>query len=393
MTLNANLERKSLVITLATLWLVGFYLRLPILVTPPLSEAINLDFNLSQTLLGSLTTLPVFMLAAGALIGSFIITRLGARTSLAGALALVAVASAARGLGANVNLLFFFSLVMGLGIAIMQPALPAILGRWLQPKQIALGSAVYMNGLLMGEFVGAGLTLPVLMPWLSHSWQMVLVVWSLPAILVLGLIFIPKQHEVPQPHNTTKNSWMPDWSDPNLWRLGLLLSVSSSLFFGGNAYLSSFLTSRGEEHLIQAGFFLFNGAQVFASITMLIAARFWVAKLKPIQISLILSISGMVGMLAFDGWLSLFFGFWLSFWAGILLVLLVALPPQFASGAEAARLAAGAFTISYSLSFVMPLAGGALADYFAMPWLSLGFLVLISVPVIPLAWSIKLKAA
>ena len=44
---------------------------------------------------------------------------------------------------------------MGLGVAMMQPSLPALLPRWLEPKHLAIGSAIYMNGMLMGEFIGA----------------------------------------------------------------------------------------------------------------------------------------------------------------------------------------------------------------------------------------------
>ena len=381
------------VLAFVILWLTGLYLRLPILVVPPLTAAINEDLNLPQALLGSLTTLPVFMLSVGAILGSLVIMRLGSRNALAIALAVVGIASAARGLTDQLSLLLIFSVVMGLGIAVMQPALPALLTRWLQPTQLALGSAVYMNGMLMGEFIGAGLTLPILMPLLDNNWQAVLLLWSLPALLVVLLLFIPKQQVLPVSSGKPNRSWIPNWSDPLLWRMGFLLAVSASLFFGGNAYLSSFLEARGESHLLEAAFFWFNIAQMFASILMLFMARLWIARILPIKISLILTIAGMLGMLLFTGWLSLFFGFMLSFWAGILLILLVALPPQLRSGHEAGKLAAGAFTVSYSLSFFLPLAGGLVADWFGQASFSLWFLLILSLPAIPLAWGFPLNSS
>lgn len=393
MTFNAKTSSQPPVLAFVILWLTGLYLRLPILVVAPLTAAINQDLNLPQALLGSLTTLPVLMLSVGAILGSLVIVHLGSRNTLALALAVVALASAARGLTDQLSLLLIFSLVMGLGIAIMQPALPALLTRWLQPTQLALGSAVYMNGMLVGEFIGAGLTLPILMPLLNNSWQATLVVWSLPALLVVLLLFIPKQNSLLATNPATTNrSWMPNWSDPLLWRMGFLLAVSASLFFGGNAYLSSFLAGRGESHLLEAGFFWFNISQMFASVLMLFMARRWIARILPIKISLIATISGMLGMLIFTGKLSLFFGFMLSFWAGILLILLVALPPQLRTGHEAGKLAAGAFTISYSLSFFLPLAGGLVADWFGQASFSLWFLLLISLPAIPLAWGFPLHS-
>lgn len=393
MTFHAKTSSQPPVLAFVILWFTGLYLRLPILVVAPLTAAINQDLNLPQALLGSLTTLPVLMLSVGAILGSLVIVHLGARNTLAIALAVVALASAARGLTDQLSLLLMFSVFMGLGIAIMQPALPALLTRWLQPTQLALGSAVYMNGMLVGEFVGAGLTLPILMPWLKNSWQATLVVWSLPALLVVLLLFLPKQHTLLATSQTNSNrSWMPNWSDPLLWRMGFLLAVSASLFFGGNAYLSSFLAGRGESHLLEAAFFWFNISQMFASILMLFMARHWVARILPIKISLIATISGMLGMLIFTGGLSLFFGFMLSFWAGILLILLVALPPQLRTGHEAGKLAAGAFTISYSLSFFLPLAGGLVADWFGQASFSLWFLLLLSLPAIPLAWGFPLES-
>jgi len=391
MTFQTKTASQPPVLAFVLLWLTGLYLRLPILVMPPLTATLNKDFDLSQTLLGSLTTLPILMLSVGAVLGSLVILRLGSRNALAIALAVVGFASAARGLTDQLPLLLMFSLIMGLGIAIMQPALPALLTRWLQPAHLALGSAVYMNGMLMGEFIGAGLTLPVLMPLLDNNWRLTLLVWSLPALLVATLLFLPKQRSLPIAGNKTNKNWIPDWSDPLLWRMGFLLAVSASLFFGGNAYLSSFLEARGESHLLQAAFFWFNVAQMFASILMLFMARHWIARMLPIKISLIASISGMSGMLLFSGWLSLIFGFILSFCAGILLILLVALPPQLRSGHEAGRLAAGAFTVSYSLSFFLPLAGGVLADWFNQTSLSLWFLLALSLPAIPLAWGFPLK--
>ena len=39
---------------------------------------------------------------------------------------------------------------MSAGIAIMQPALPALVRQWL-PERIGFGTALYTNGLLVGE--------------------------------------------------------------------------------------------------------------------------------------------------------------------------------------------------------------------------------------------------
>lgn len=372
---------------LALLWLAGLYMRLPILVAPPLSPAIADELALSQTHIGALTTLPVFMLALGALMGSLLIMRLGARNALILALAVVALGSAARGLAHTPTTLLGFSGLMGLGIAVMQPSLPALLPRWLTPPRIALGTACYMNGMLMGEFTGAGLTLPVIMPLTGDSWRATLIVWSLPALVVALALTLPRRH---YGEKTSTTQWLPDLHDPLMWKLGILLSGSASMFFGTNAYMASVLEQRGELARLDTTLFLFNLAQVGASLLMLVMARHWVARRSPIIASAGVSVASMLGFLLLEGWPGVAFAVSMSFFAGILLILIVALPPQVADSAHAGRLSAGNFTIGYTLAFFVPLSGGALADLtgnsLAAVWLILGFACL----TVPVALRLKL---
>lgn len=127
------------------LWLAGVYLRIPILVAPPLAPFIGDELALSQTLTGALTTLPILMLAIGSMPGSLAIARIGPRNTLALAMLIMVIGSAGRGLVPDTFTLMIASAVMGLGVAMMQPALPALLPRWLEPHHLALGSAIYMG--------------------------------------------------------------------------------------------------------------------------------------------------------------------------------------------------------------------------------------------------------
>ncbi len=346
---------------LALLWLAGLYLRLPVLVAPPLAPHIGEALSLSQTHIGALTTLPVFMLAVGALLGSLLIMRMGARNALVAALALVAVSSAARGASSGVTDLLLFSALMGLAIAVMQPALPALLPRWLSPGRIALGSACYMNGMLMGEFIGAGLTLPVIMPLAGDSWRGALLLWSLPGLLVAALLLLPRRNL--NAAEATSLHWLPSWRDPLMWQMGLLLGATAALFFGTNAYMASILEQRGEIERLATALFWFNLAQVVASMLMLAVAGRWVARRGPIAASVAGAVLAMILFLLLEGWLAVAFAVLMSFCAGILLILLVTLPPHICGSAHAGRLSAGNFTIGYTLAFAIPLLGGWLADF------------------------------
>ena len=378
----------SLLPVAALLWLAGVYLRIPILVAPALAPFIGDELALSQTVTGALTTLPILMLAIGAMPGSLSISRIGPRNTLALAMVVMVIGSAGRGLAPDTITLMLTSAAMGLGIAMMQPALPALLPRWLEPKHLAFGSAIYMNGLLMGEFIGAGITLPVLMPLLDNSWRATLLAWSLPALLVAAALFLPKRDLAPP---TQKAAWLPDWRNPLTIKLGLLLGVSASLFFGVNAYMGALLEQRGEFENLTEALFWYNFAQVFASLLMLKMARHWVGRKAPLVTMLICSLLGTLGTLVFTGWWAIASATFMSFTAGILLIMMVALPPLLVPASETGRLSAGNFLVGYSVAFAIPMLGGLLSDWTGDIRHAIAIMLAYGVLVSPLAIKLNLQ--
>ena len=91
----------------------------------------------------------------------------------------VAASSAARSLGPSVPMLFAMTFVMAAGVAFVQPALPALVGEWFISRA-GFATAVYANGLLVGEALPAALTIPLVLPWVGGSWPASFAVWSVP---------------------------------------------------------------------------------------------------------------------------------------------------------------------------------------------------------------------
>ncbi|MFC4257532.1 CynX/NimT family MFS transporter [Marinobacter lacisalsi] len=389
-TTNAPPPPAALLPVAVLLWLAGLYLRVPILVAPPLAPFISSDLGLNQTLTGALTTLPILMLAIGAMPGSLSISRLGPRNTLVLAMAIMALGSAARGLAPEIITLLIASAVMGLGIAMMQPALPALLPRWLQPYHVAMGTAVYMNGMLMGEFIGAGVTLPLLVPLLDGSWRLTLLAWSLPALAVAGALFLPKR-DLARP--TKRAAWLPDWSNPLTLKLGLLLGLSASMFFGLNAYMGNLLAQTGHFDKLSQALFCYNIAQVFASLLMLKTARQWVGRRDLIAVMAVISVLGTIGAIALEGWWAIASATLMSFVAGILLILLVALPPLVAAAGGAGRLSAGTFLVGYTVAFTVPMLGGAVSDVTGDVRHSIMVMIGYSLLVLPLIRTLDLAPA
>ena len=353
----------STAIVMLLLWSTGLYLRLTVLVAPPLAPRIARELDLGQAATGALTTLPILMLAVAGLAASWLISRIGARRTLIAALVLVAFSSSARGLG-DVSTLFIATAVMGVAIAGIQPALPTLLTEW-WPSRIALGTAIYMNGMLVGEVIGSTLTLPIMMPLAGDSWRLALVFWSLPAVIpALGVRLLSRPR-----HSDTDDGghWLPDWSKPLVWQLGILLGASGSIFFGTNAYMGSVLEGRGNGDLLTEALVMFNTTQLLASALMFWLGRHWIGRALPLMILMGVGLLGLTGFVMLPGWLGLLTLIPTGVAAGMLLILMVALPPLYTRGTDTAALAAAMFAIGSITNFFVPLLGGVIADLTGSP--------------------------
>ena len=351
---------------LAILWLIGWTLRVPILAAPPLATRIADSFNLSEAGVGALTMLPVVAVAFGAIPAAWIIARFGLRGAIVGGLLVMIAASVARGQVPSATLLFAVSLVMGLGVAIFQTALPSATRAW-APTHVALGSAVYLNGMMLGELSAAGLTLPVVLPLAGGDWRFALVLWALPVLLVAVLVMLarlPKERPAAacdKGISPSSHVSLPRWNDGRVWQYGLLLGSSIVAFFVVNAYSGSLLRARGESHALKGVLFAYNAMPLLASLTVLMAPH-WIGTRRPVAISASLAVIGLTGFLFLEGWASWLSALVAGFAATVELILLTSLPPAIARGVAVTRLSAGMTLIGFTTAFLLPLLGGWLAD-------------------------------
>src|SRR2546423_11922786 len=153
---------RGLVPSVALLWLAGISLRPTVLAVPPVIRLIHDDLHLTETQVGILSGLPLVLFALAAVPGSLLIARLGALPTLIGGLFVAALASALRGAAPDIWLLYAATIVTGFGISVMQPALPPLVRAWL-PDRVGFGTAVYANGLLVGEIFPVAL-MPLVLP-------------------------------------------------------------------------------------------------------------------------------------------------------------------------------------------------------------------------------------
>ncbi|HXZ00421.1 MAG TPA: MFS transporter [Stellaceae bacterium] len=343
------------------LWLAGIDLRLTILAVPPVLPLIHRDLALDEKGVAALTGLPVLLFGLIAVPGSLVIARIGARRAVIAGLLVVAFASALRGLGPSVPMLFAMTFAMGAGVAIIQPALPALVSRWFAGR-VGLATAVYANGLLIGEVLAASLTLPLVLPLVAGSWQWSFVVWAMP-VLATALLFRLGTAEAAPSAGHGPARWWPDWWDARTWQLGLLQGGASALYFASNAFLPDYLHATGQAGLVNACLTALNAGQLPASFLVLALASRLAGQKQPFIAAALLGLCSLAALLLLPVPAAMIAGAaCIGFAAAFVLILTLALPPLLAPPADVHRLSAGVLTISYLVTFIVPFLGGAVWD-------------------------------
>jgi CP family cyanate transporter-like MFS transporter len=346
--------------SLILLWLVGNALRLTILAVPPVIPLIHDQLDLSATQVGILTGLPSMLLAAAAVPGSLLIARLGTRNALVLGLLLNAVAGALRGALPNLAWLYAMTIATGAGVAIMQVALPSAVRAWL-PDRIGFATAVYTNGLLIGEVLPVALMLPLVLP-LVGSWQWGFVVWSAPVLIIALLVqgFAPSQQNGAA---AVRRRWWPDWRNVLIWRLGFMLGTINAIYFSTNAFIPDFLRAHGLAEWISPALTGLNAVQLPASFILLAFASRLELKVWPIVACGLLCVLATAAIVFGSGPVVVAGAGVLGFSSAAVLVLVLALPPLLAHPDDVHRVTAAMFTISYSCAVIVPIISGALWDW------------------------------
>ena len=352
---------QPVAIALVLLWLIGNALRLPILAVPPVIPALRSELHLSGTEIGILTSLPITLFAAAALVGSRLVGRLGAVAAAIAGLLLAASGSALRGAAADAVTLFAATIVMGAGVAVTQPAMPALVGRWL-PRHIGLGTGIYTNGLLVGEILPVAL-FPLLFPLLGGSWRAIFVVWAVPiAAIALLMMVLAERERGPRATAAGSQRWWPDWPARDIWTLGLVFGSSSALYYGSNAFLPSHLTEAGRPDLVSPALTALNTGQLPASLILIAFSRRLERRAWPFVLAGVLGLAGLAGLVAHPGMLTVAGAAVVGFAAGAVFALGLTLPPLLSTSSEVARVSAAMFTIGYAAAVGVSLVSGLAWD-------------------------------
>jgi MFS transporter, CP family, cyanate transporter len=345
------------------LWLAGVGLRLTILAVPPVISLIQADLQLSGTEIGILTGLPIVLFGVAALPGSLLIARFGAVAILVAGLTIAGIASALRGAVLDVFVLYGATIVMGAGIAIMQPALPPLVRQWM-PERVTFATALYTNGLLVGETLAVMLTIPNVLPLVDNSWRGALAIWGVPLIVIalLTVLLAPAETNAQSSRTQAPMSGWPDWSNPLIWQIGFVFGAINSVYFCSNAFLPGYLIGAGRADLIPVTLTALNLGQLPASFVLLGIAGKLENRAWPFIACGALMLACIAGMISTASAWTVVFAAGLGFLGAFVLTLGFALPALLGGRSDVARMSAAMFTISYSEALLISVLSGAAWD-------------------------------
>jgi CP family cyanate transporter-like MFS transporter len=363
-------DRARLLNSLLLLWLSGTALRFTILAVPPVIPLIHDEMNLSATQVGILTGLPSMLFAIASVPGALLIARLGARTALVLGIAINAIGGALRGAAPDIFWLYAMTVAMGAGVAIMQVTLPPAVRLWL-PRRIGFATAVYTNGLLVGEIAPVAFTLPLVLP-LVGTWQWGFVFWSVPVAIIAGLVLLFAPRPGPENGSQARRRWWPDWNNSLIWRLGIMLGTVNATYFTTNAFIPDYLKSNGEAAWISGTLTALNVGQIPASLILLAIAGRLERAVWPYIVCALVCIATMGGIVFGSGAWIVAAAALQGCAAAAILVLVLALPPLLSPPDDVHRVTAAMFTISYSCAVIVPIVSGLVWDLTGIP--SMAFL-------------------
>ena len=344
------------------LWTCGASLRLTVLAVPPVISMIQRDLHLSGTEIGLLSGIPVVIFGIFAAPGSMVVARMGVRGALVCGLLIAAGGGLLRSGVSTAWQLYLMSVLMSAGVAIMQPAMAAAVREWV-PERSAFATAVYTNGLILGEILPVATMLPLVLPYFDGNWRPAMGVWSFPLIAtaVAVALFAPRSTaSVPASH---AGGWLPQWNSRLNWRIGLTLGSTTSTYFCLNGFLPAFLNGNGHQDLVSAALTALNAGQVPASFLLLMTADKLQGKRWPLLTLGVLFSTCVVGiMISASAW-TVFWAGLAGFSLGASLVLVLALAPLLCTSPnEVALTSAAAFAISYGFAMLISFVSGVAWD-------------------------------
>jgi CP family cyanate transporter-like MFS transporter len=202
------------------------------------------DLGLTFTIAGLLSGLPLLLMGLSGLPGGWLVDRVGAHQVMIWSLAGVTLGGVVRALAPNEAVLLAGTVLLGLAIGILQPALPRV-ARDTLPQRIRLATAIYFNGLVIGGAAGLALT-PLLVNLAGPAgWRGVLAGWAaIGALTTVGWMLLRSARHAELHRGRLR--WSDIWAAlqiPGMAALTLAMGTQSAIFYTFSSWTPTFLVA------------------------------------------------------------------------------------------------------------------------------------------------------
>ncbi len=348
---------------LIALFLAALALRPDIIGVGPILEDIRTDLDASRSVIGLLPTVPVLCMGLFAPLGGRLAARIGARSGVLVGLLLIAAAGLTRATMPTALLIAGVTIVVGLGVALVQTVLPALIKQQ-EAVDSTLATTVYVVGIQLGAAGSAAVSGPVaaLGDW---RWPLVLFgaaagVWAL-----VWFLLAPRGVELGNADGgpSDPRGLVALFREPIVRRVAAAYGLQSIAFYGTNAWLAPYFIEQGWD-VVTAGraVSVLNLAALTATLSVPLVMRALQERRRALILSAMLVVVGLalITMVGEDAW-------WVSIPLGLglgpLLPLTLTLPIDVTDDVEVvARVTGGMLGVGYMLAALAPTGLGFVRD-------------------------------
>ncbi len=344
--------------------ITSFLLRSPITEVGPVIDLIRTDLGSNSTVLGLLTTFVLVMFSVVSPLGDPIGRKLGAGQAVLLGLATLTLGILIRSFS-NLTGILVGTLVLGVGIAIINVVLPALIKQEF-PQKVGMVTGLFTMGMAMFS----GLTSAVSRPLANTGigWRASLAVLALLSA-VCFVLWVPFRGRKILKDATGNVSWRSILCARSSWRVTILMVIQAFVFYCFIAWLPSILMERGVDPTV-AGYYTF-GYQLMG-----IPASFIIPNIaarmnhqgKLIRIIGLIYMTGLVLVIAARNTGLLLAGTLICGFStnSLFALCMVMIPLKTKTVEESSKLSAVVQSIGYGAAAVGPLLMGALYDYYGM---------------------------
>ncbi len=362
-------------ILIAAIALIAFNLRAAITSVPTLANDIQQATGWNDIQIGALTALPIVSMGAFALAVPAISQRLGRTQTVWLAMGVLVVAMTARLASSVPGVLYLSALTAGAGIALGAGLVPGIV-REQMPDAVGMVTGLWTASMFTGATAAAALTVPIA-HW-TGSWTIALAVWAIPAAIAWVCWTITERPYLrtasdpsdlrPAPAHPNASSGsirhLP-WRSRTAWAITAYLTLNSVVFYSAIAWLAPSFNDRGWSQESSGLLFgLFSAAQVVSALFLpSLAQRVRARRTLFAGTAVIATIALLfIGFAPLTWTFVVLIAFGMSHTGGFTIVMAI-LSEYTSSGAAAARLTAMAFSVTFMVAAIGPLATGALLQW------------------------------